>query len=261
MMYNSLLYTISDGVCVLTLNRPDVYNAFNEELSAEFIDALKKTAKDEAVRVVVITGSGKAFCSGQDLQDVKKAEGNRSLGESVLRRYNPMILGVREMPKPVICRLNGVAAGAGASLAMACDVIVAAETASLVQAFANIGLVPDSGSSFFLPHLIGYHKAFEFISLGTKVTAAEAHKLGIINKLVAPEELDGAVKEYTDRYAVSAPKSMALIKKMLNKAQHSDLREMLQYEAYCQEIAGSSQDYKEGVNAFIEKRKPAFTGK
>src|SRR4051812_9271947 len=117
-MYNSLLYTIADSVCTITLNRPDVYNAFNEELSAELIDALKKSAKDEAVRVVVLTGAGKAFCSGQDLQDVKKADGNRSLGDSVLRRYNPMILGVREHPKPIICRLNGVAAGAGASLAM-----------------------------------------------------------------------------------------------------------------------------------------------
>ena len=260
-MYNSLLYTNTDGVCTITLNRPDVYNAFNEELSAEFIDALKKTAKDESIRVVVLTGAGKAFCSGQDLQDVKKSEGKRSLGDSVLRRYNPMILAVREMPKPIICRLNGVAAGAGASLAMACDIIVAAENASLVQAFANIGLVLDSGSSFFLPHLIGYNKAFEFATLGSKVTAAEAHRLGIINKLVAPEELDAAVKEFADRYAAAAPKSMAIIKKMLNKALSSNLRDMLQYEAYSQEIAGSSEDYKEGVNAFVEKRKAVFTGK
>ena len=260
-MYNSLLYTIADGVCTITLNRPDVYNAFNEELSAELIDALKKSAKDESVRVVVLTGAGKAFCSGQDLQDVKKADGNRSLGDSVLRRYNPMILGVREMPKPVICRLNGVAAGAGASLAMACDIIVAVDTAVLVQAFANIGLVLDSGSSFFLPGLIGYNKAFELCTLGSKVTATEAHKLGIINKLVTAEELDAAVKEYADRYAAAAPKAMAIIKKMLNKALSSNLREMLQYEAYSQEIAGSTEDYKEGVTAFIEKRKAVFKGK
>jgi 2-(1,2-epoxy-1,2-dihydrophenyl)acetyl-CoA isomerase len=260
-MYNSLLYDVKDAVCTITLNRPDVYNAFNEELSAELIDALKKTAKDDAIRVVVLTGAGKAFCSGQDLQDVKKADGKRSLGESVLRRYNPMILGVREMPKPVICRLNGVAAGAGASLAMACDIIVAAESASLVQAFANIGLVLDSGSSFLLPQLIGYNKAFEFCTLGSKVTAAEAHKLGIINKLVAAEELDAAVKEFTDRYGVAAPRAMAMIKKMLNKGLSSNLREMLQYEAYNQEIAGSTEDYKEGVSSFIEKRKPVFKGK
>ncbi|MBS1595150.1 MAG: enoyl-CoA hydratase/isomerase family protein [Bacteroidetes bacterium] len=260
-MYNSLLYTIADGVCTITLNRPDVYNAFNEELSAEFIDALKKSAKDDAVRVVVITGAGKAFCSGQDLQDVKKSEGKRSLGDSVLRRYNPMILGVRENPKPVVCRLNGVAAGAGASLAMACDIVVASEAASLVQAFANIGLVLDSGSSFFLPGLIGYNKAFELCTLGSKVTAKEAFDLGIINKLVAPEELDAAVKAYTDRYATAAPKSMAIIKKMLNKGLTANLREMLQYEAYSQEIAGSTEDYKEGVTAFVEKRKAVFRGK
>jgi 2-(1,2-epoxy-1,2-dihydrophenyl)acetyl-CoA isomerase len=260
-MYNSLLHTITDGVCTITLNRPDVYNAFNEELSAELIDALKKTGKDESIRAVIITGSGKAFCSGQDLQDVKKADGNRSLGDSVLRRYNPMILGIREMPKPVICRLNGVAAGAGASLAMACDIIVASDTALLVQAFANIGLVLDSGSSFFLPNLIGYHKAFEFCTLGSKVTAAEAFRLGIINKLVPLEELDNAVKEFADRYAAAAPKSMGLIKKMLNKALSSNLRDMLQYEAYSQEIAGMSDDYKEGVAAFLEKRKAVFTGK
>ncbi len=260
-MYNSLLYTIADGVCTITLNRPDVYNAFNEELSAEFIDALKKSAKDDAVRVVVITGAGKAFCSGQDLQDVKKSDGKRSLGDSVLRRYNPMILGVRENPKPVVCRLNGVAAGAGASLVMACDIVVASEAASLVQAFANIGLVLDSGSSFFLPGLIGYNKAFELCTLGSKVTAKEAFDLGIINKLVAPEELDGAVKAYTDRYATAAPKSMAMIKKMLNKGLTANLREMLQYEAYSQEIAGSTEDYKEGVASFIEKRKPVFKGK
>lgn len=260
-MYNSLLYTIADGVCTITLNRPDVYNAFNEELSAEFIDALKKSAKDEAVRVVVITGAGKAFCSGQDLQDVKKSDGKRSLGDSVLRRYNPMILGVRESPKPVVCRLNGVAAGAGASLAMACDIVVASEAASLVQAFANIGLVLDSGSSFFLPGLIGYNKAFELCTLGSKVTAKEAFDLGIINKLVAPEELDAAVKAYTDRYASAAPKSMAMIKKMLNKGLTANLREMLQYEAYSQEIAGSTEDYKEGVTAFVEKRKAVFRGK
>jgi 2-(1,2-epoxy-1,2-dihydrophenyl)acetyl-CoA isomerase len=260
-MYNTLLYTNTDGICIITLNRPDVYNAFNEEMSAELIDALKKTAKDDTIRVVVLTGAGKAFCSGQDLQDVKKADGNRSLGDSVLRRYNPMILGIREMPKPVICRLNGVAAGAGASLAMACDIIVAAESAVLVQAFANIGLVLDSGSSFFLPHLIGYNKAFEFCTLGSKVTAAEEHRLGIINKLVPLEELDTAVKEFADRYAAAAPKSMSLIKKMLNKALSSNLRDMLQYEAYSQEIAGMSDDYKEGVAAFIEKRKAVFIGK
>ena len=160
-MYNSLLFEVKEGVGYITLNRPDSYNSFNEELSAELIDALKKSAKDDAVKVVVISGAGKAFCSGQDLKDVKNGDQKRSLGDSVVRRYNPMIINVREHPKPVICRLNGVAAGAGASLAMACDIIVAAENIQFVEAFANIGLVADSGGSFFLPQSIPYNKAFE----------------------------------------------------------------------------------------------------
>ena len=260
-MYNSLLYTNTDGVCTITLNRPDVYNAFNEELSAEFIDALKKATKDEAVRVVIISGHGKAFCSGQDLKDIKNHEGQRSLSDSVIRRYNPMILAIRDMAKPIICKLNGVAAGAGASLALACDIMIAAETATLIEVFANVGLVPDSGSSFFLPRLVGYNKAFELITLASKITAKEAQELGIVYKVVPAEELDAAVLELATRYANGPTKTYGMIKKMLNKAYTADLPEMLQYEAYCQEIAGKSEDYKEGVAAFTEKRKPQFKGK
>lgn len=260
-MYNTVLFSVSDGICFITLNRPDVFNSFNEELSAEFIDALKKASKDDAVRVVVISGAGKAFCSGQDLKDIKNQTGHRSLSDSVVRRYNPMILSIRDMPKPVICKLNGVAAGAGASLALACDMIVASETATLIEVFANVGLVPDSGSSFFLPRLVGYNKAFELITLTSKVTAKEALELGIVYKVVTPEELDNAVNELAQRYATGPTKTYGMIKKMLNKAYTADLSEMLQYEAYCQEIAGASEDYKEGVAAFTEKRKPVFKGK
>ncbi|MDB5282457.1 MAG: 2-(1,2-epoxy,2-dihydrophenyl)acetyl-CoA isomerase [Bacteroidota bacterium] len=259
-MYNTVISTTQNNICSITLNRPDVFNSFNEEMSAEFIDAIKKANKDEAARVVVISGSGKAFCSGQDLKDIKNHE-ERSLSESVIRRYNPIILSIREMAKPVICRLNGVAAGAGASLALACDIIVAAETATLIEVFANVGLVPDSGSSFFLPRLVGYNKAFELITLASKVTAKEAQELGIIYKVVAPEELDNAVNELAGRYATGPTKTYGMIKKMLNKAYTADLGEMLQYEAYSQEIAGKSDDYKEGVAAFVEKRKPQFKGK
>lgn len=260
-MYNSLLFEEKDGVGYITLNRPDRFNAFNEELSAELIDALKKTAKSESIRVVVLSGSGKAFCSGQDLKDIQGSTDKRSLGDSVLRRYNPMIVNVRENPKPIICRLNGVAAGAGASLAMACDIIVSAEGVQFVEAFANIGLVLDSGASFFLPNTIPYNRAFELVTLGEKFSAEEAHSWGLVNKVVAVEELDSAVKEYTDRYINSAPISMRLLKKMLNKGMTATLNEALQYEAYCQEIAGSTEDYKEGVASFVEKRKPVFKGK
>jgi 2-(1,2-epoxy-1,2-dihydrophenyl)acetyl-CoA isomerase len=260
-MYNTILFAVENGVCSITLNRPEVFNSFNEELSADFIDALKKANKDEAVRVVVISGSGKAFCSGQDLKDIQGKTDTRSLSDSVVRRYNPMILTIREMAKPIICKLNGVAAGAGASLALACDIIIAAETASLIEVFANVGLVPDSGSSFFLPRIVGYNKAFELITLASKVSAKEALDLGIIYKVVASEELDTAVNELAQRYASGPTKTYGMIKKMLNKAYTANLAEMLQYEAYCQDMAGKSADYKEGVAAFIEKRKPAFQGK
>ena len=258
-MFNHLLLEVDNGVAVITLNRPDVFNAFNDEMSYELQDALKQVEKDKAARVAVITGSGKAFCSGQDLK-AAQAAGNRSFMDSLHKRYNPIIRAMRNMPKPIICKLNGVAAGAGCSIALACDMIVASENASLIEVFINVGLVLDSGSSYFLPRLVGSTKAFELATMGTKVTAAEAERLGMVNKVVKAEELDAEVKKITDYYAAAPTKAIGLIKKMLNKSFHSDLDAMLDYEAYCQEIAGGSRDNKEGTNAFIEKRKPAFTG-
>ena len=167
-MSDILLYDLNDGIATITLNRPDTYNAFNNDLSFQFIDALKKVRKDPAVRVVVLTGSGRAFCSGQDLKDV--AGKTRSLGESVEKRYNPMVRLITGIEKPFICRMNGVAAGAGASIALACDYVIASEKAKMVWAFANIGLVLDSGSSYFLPRLVGRQKAFELATLGEKIT-------------------------------------------------------------------------------------------
>lgn len=258
--YQYLKYSAEQGVATITLNRPDVYNALNDEITYELQDALKAVARDEQVRVVVLTGEGKAFCSGQDL---KAASGDqkRSFLQSLHKRYNPIISAMRNLPKPIVCRLNGVAAGAGCSLALACDVIVASEDATLIEVFINIGLVPDSGSSYFLPRTVGMNKAFELCSMGNRVKAPEAVTIGLINKAVPAGELDSAVKGYTDYFAKAPTKSIGLIKKMLNKSVTSTLEEMLEYEAYCQEIAGTSNDYKEGVTAFLEKRKPDFKGK
>ena len=257
-MFKSLKLEVKNQVATLKLNRPDVFNALNDELSYEIQDALKQVNKDPKARVLVITGEGKAFCSGQDLKDI--AGKKRKLSDSLYKRYNPIIRALRNMPKPIICRLNGVAAGAGCSIALACDMIVASEKASLIEVFVNVGLVLDSGSSYFLPRLVGSTKAFELATMGTKVSADEALKIGMVNRVVPEKDLDAAVKELTDYYASAPTKAIGMLKKMLNKSFHSDLDEMLQYEAYCQEIAGNSKDYKEGVKAFMEKRKPKFKG-
>ena len=244
----------------IELARPEVYNALNDELTFELQDVLKQAKRDEAVRVVVLTGEGKAFCSGQDLKSGDPDQ-KRSFIDSLHKRYNPIIRAMRGMPKPIICRLNGVAAGAGCSLALACDLIVASENAMLTEVFVNIGLVLDSGSSYFLPRLVGSAKAFELATMGTRVKADEAYRMGLVNKVVPHDQLDAAVAEYASYYAMAPTKAIGIMKKMLNKSGSASLDEMLDYEAYCQEIAGNSQDYEEGVSAFLEKRKPEFKGK
>lgn len=260
MTFECLTYHLEGGIATITLNRPEVFNAFNDTQSYELQDALKQAKRDDSVRVVVLTGAGKAFCSGQDLKAIAQSE-NRSLSESLYKRYNPIIKAMRELPKPIVCRLNGVAAGAGCSLALASDIIVAAENAALIEVFVNVGLVLDSGSSYFLPRLVGSARAFEMSTMGTKVSARQAFEWGMVNKVVAPEDLDAAVAEYAGYYAQAPTKAIAMMKKMLNKSFHSDLDTMLEYEAFCQELAGRSDDNKEGVKAFNEKRKPVFIGK
>jgi 2-(1,2-epoxy-1,2-dihydrophenyl)acetyl-CoA isomerase len=259
MEFNYLNYGVVQGVATVVLNRPEVYNALNDGLTFELQDAFKAVAKDNAVRAVVLTGAGKAFCSGQDLKDGARQE-NRSFLDSLQQRYNPIIRQMRNLPKPIIGRINGVAAGAGCSLALACDILVASEEATLIEVFVNIGLVPDSGSSFFLPRLTSTARAFEMCSTGKRLKASEALEWGLVNKVVPAVQLDEAVKGYSDYYAQAPTRAIGLLKKMLNKSTTSSLDDMLDYEAYCQEIAGSTADYKEGVNAFLEKRKAAFTG-
>ncbi|QQS27626.1 MAG: enoyl-CoA hydratase/isomerase family protein [Sphingobacteriales bacterium] len=259
-MYEHILYQESEGVALITLNRPENFNAFVELMNGELTDAVKKAGKNPSVRVIVLTGAGKAFCSGQDLKEIKDKVGDRNLADSVERRYNPMIQAIYQCPKPVICRMNGVAAGAGCSLALACDMIIASEKAWMIEAFIHVGLVLDSGSSYFLPRIVGMKKAFEIAAMGTKISAHEALALGMVNKVVPHEELDIAVDEVSAYFAKAPAKAVAYIKKMLNQSLQSDLSTMLQQEAYYQQLAGFSSDYKEGISAFVEKRPPVFTG-
>ena len=259
MELTSVLYQKNGAVATITLNRPDVFNAFDETQSYDLQAALKEARKDNDVRVVVLTGAGKAFCSGQDLKAIAGSK-NRSLSDSLYKRYNPIIKAMRDMPKPIIGRINGVAAGAGASLALACDFIVAAENASFIEVFVNVGLVPDSGSSYFLAKSISPARAFEMATQATKISAQQAQEWGLINRVVAAENLDEEVQKHAAYYAAAPTLAVGMIKKMLNKATSADLDAMLQIEAWYQEIAGRSNDYREGVTAFNEKRKPEFKG-
>jgi len=258
-MYEFLKYQKTDGVATITFNRPEVYNALNDGVTYELQAALKTASKDNEIRVVVLTGEGKAFCSGQDLK-ASAEDPDRSFSDSLHKRYNPIIRAIRNMAKPVICRLNGVAAGAGCSLALACDYCIADERANLVEVFVGIGLVLDSGSSYFLPKLVGSNKAFELATMGTKVSASQAVSWGMINKAVPADELDDAILQVTSYYANAPTKAIGMIKKMLNDSGNKTLEEVLDYEAYYQDIAGNSSDYAEGVSAFLEKRKPVFKG-
>jgi 2-(1,2-epoxy-1,2-dihydrophenyl)acetyl-CoA isomerase len=259
---NVLLLNKSDGMGTITLNRPDKLNAFNDELSYALQEALKDLEKDNSVKVIVIAGAGRGFCSGQDLQARLDNKNNQvSLGESIRRRYNPLILKLRNIEKPIIASINGVAAGAGASLAFACDFRIASTNATFIQSFSKVGLVPDSGSTFLLPRLIGLTKAFELMLLADKLSAKEALDLGILNMVVAPEQLAEETLALAKKLAIGPSLAFALTKRAVNSAIFNDIEELLEQEANLQEIAGHSEDFAEGVKAFIEKRQPIYKGK
>jgi 2-(1,2-epoxy-1,2-dihydrophenyl)acetyl-CoA isomerase len=250
----------SEGnVLKITLNRPDKFNSFNREMALALQDALDKAAIDKTIRAVLLTGEGKAFCAGQDLSEAIDANGP-GIERIVREHYNPIIEKIRKLEKPVVCAVNGVAAGAGANIALACDVVIAGSSVSFIQAFSKIGLIPDSGGTFFLPRLIGFGKASALMMLGDKVSANDAEKMGMIYKVVEDEKLQIEGFETAKKLGDMPTKAMGLTKRLLNESLENTIEKQLSYEADVQVQATLTYDYTEGVNAFLEKRKPVFKG-
>lgn len=247
------------GVATITLNRPDALNALTVPMKQALLAAFRQVGRDPNVRVVVMTGAGRAFCAGQDLRERLQPDA-APLGVEVRERYNPIIRAMRSLPKPIVAAINGVAAGAGASLAMASDIRIASDTASFALAFGRVGLVPDSGATWLLPRLVGTTRATELALLGDALSAADALRLGLVGRVVPAGELATEARSVAARLAAGAPKAMALTKRALNAAWQGDLDAALDDEAYLQDIAGRTRDHAEGLAAFMEKRPPRFTG-
>lgn len=257
-MYETIVYQVENGVAAIELNRPDKINAFNSVMLKELTAALKAANKDPEVRCLMITGRGRGFCSGQDLADVHE---DMNLGDILRTQYTPMIKQLRAIEKPVVAAVNGVAAGAGFSLALLCDFRIASEKASFVNAFIHVGLIPDAGNLYYLQNLIGYAKAAELSILGEKVSAEKALELGLVTKVVPEEEWSEEIVKFSQHLANMPTKAIGLIKRNLRWAEELSFNDYLEKEAEGQEIAGNTKDHHEGVRAFIEKRKPVFIGK
>jgi 2-(1,2-epoxy-1,2-dihydrophenyl)acetyl-CoA isomerase len=262
MPYEHILYESDQGVATITLNRPDVLNSFNRAMAAEVRQALAHAGADAEVRALLLTGAGRAFCAGQDLAEAMPKEGTApDLGDIVARGYNPIVRTIRQIDKPVVCAVNGVAAGAGANLSFACDFVLASSDASFIQSFSKIGLVPDTGGTFFLPRLVGLARATALMMLADKVTAADAVAMGLIHRVVdAPKLLEEATA-FARQLATRPTRGLGLIKRALNASATNGLDEQLALEAQLQAEAGSTADYREGVKAFLEKRPPVFIGR
>ena len=261
MAYTTLLYTVADGVATITFNRPEVRNAFNGVMAEEMQAALKQAERDEAVRCLVITGAGAGFCAGQDLAVMRDRAEAISFREHLLKTYNPIVLKLRTIEKPVIAALNGAAAGAGWGIALACDIRYAADSAKFRFAFTGIGLAPDSGTSFFLSRTLGLGKALELAYTNDLLDANTALALGLVNRIVRADQLMATTLELARRLAQAPTRGLGLTKRAMNHALTVDLAAALDYEAYLQDIAGSTDDHREGVQAFLEKRTPKFIGK
>ncbi|HEY1837663.1 MAG TPA: 2-(1,2-epoxy-1,2-dihydrophenyl)acetyl-CoA isomerase PaaG [Rhizomicrobium sp.] len=263
MAYETILFEVSNGAARITLNRPDRLNSFTVQMHGEVADALTKVESDASIRALLITGAGRGFCAGQDLSDravVPGADG-LDLGESLESRYNPLIKRIVNLPKPVICAVNGVAAGAGANIAFACDIVFAAKSAKFIQSFANIGLVPDSGGTWILPRLVGHARAMGLALTGEPLSAENAQAWGLIWRCVEDDQLKEESNKVLQRFALGPTKGLAAIKMAMRKGWDVDLATQLNLERDLQRDLGRSADYKEGVAAFGEKRAPKFSGR
>ncbi len=256
----SITKEIKDKIAYLTLNRPEVFNSFNREMALLLQSELDDAEKSSEIRAIVIMGNGKAFCAGQDLKEVTSPELNPGFKKILEEHYNPIISRIRNIEKPIIAAVNGVAAGAGANIALACDVVVASENASFIQAFSKIGLVPDSAGTFFLPRLIGFQKASALMMLGDKVSAEAAEKLGMVYKVFSSENFMEEVNNIARILANMPTKALGLTKRLLNNSVQNSLDEQLILESKLQIESAQSEDYAEGVDAFVNKRKPEFKG-
>jgi 2-(1,2-epoxy-1,2-dihydrophenyl)acetyl-CoA isomerase len=259
-MSEVVLSDLDASVLTLTLNRPEALNALNREMTRALRDAMETAARDREVRAVIITGAGRAFCAGADLKDVvaRREAGERDLGDDLRTNYTPMIRAIRACPKPVIAALNGTAAGAGLSLALACDLRIAAAGTALIVVFVRVGLVPDAGSLFFLTRMLGLSKATELAMSGDPLTVEDAHKLGLVAAVVPPEQLMTAAMERARRMADGPRQTYALIKQGLERALTLDLEQAMELESQLQSLAAETPDAKEAIQAFLEKRKPQF---
>jgi 2-(1,2-epoxy-1,2-dihydrophenyl)acetyl-CoA isomerase len=259
---SDILFDTADGVATLTLNRPEVLNSFNRPMARQLRAALDRIAGDDTLRAVVLTGAGRGFCAGQDLAEAVPKDGVMpDLGDIVRDGYNPMIRAIRKLEKPVLCAVNGVAAGAGANLAFACDIVFASSSATFIQSFAKIGVIPDSGGTFILPRIVGLHRATIMTMLAEKMSAAQAREWGLVYMVTEPDALMDTVTGTARHLATQPTRGLGLIKRGFNASLGIDLDDQLDFEEEIQREAGGTADYAEGVRAFLEKRKPVFTGR
>ncbi|MET0264824.1 MAG: 2-(1,2-epoxy-1,2-dihydrophenyl)acetyl-CoA isomerase PaaG [Duganella sp.] len=264
--YQHIIFSLDAGIATLTLNRPEKLNSFNQAMHDEVRDVLRKVGSDKSVRVLVLTGAGRGFCAGQDLSDrAVSAQGTGvrpiDLGDSVEKNYAPLVLALRALPMPVLCAVNGVAAGAGANLALACDIVLAASSASFVEVFCKLGLIPDTGGTYFLPRLVGTARAMGMAMLGEKLSADKAEAWGLIWKAVPDEELAAETAKLARHFASAPTQGLAFTKQALYASAHNTLQQQLTLECAMMSELGRSDDYREGVAAFMEKRAPQFKGK